>query len=175
MSSPRIDELLLLKGGTTHLLWTSVSPEAGKLAFSDNLDALVSTLFEHWRVSSHSCPLTRKSKSRPVSLACLLVERWEREKIKKCSAVLKKFQQSWRGVLEPRSRVRGVLFPRTGLSVLVSLPCSVTGWEQLMGSVTSVPIPWQISEGNNWGSLSIMLPAIIDLRDSFSWLPQCSF
>ena len=128
MSSPRLDELLLLKGGATHLLWTSVSPEAGQLAFSDNLDALVSTLFKHWWVSSHSCPLTRKSKSKPASLACFLVERWEREKRKKCSAVLKKFQQSWRGVLEPRSRVRGVLFPRTGLSVCLSIPAMLSHW-----------------------------------------------
>ena len=52
--------ILLLKGRATHLSWTSVSPEAGQLAFSDNLGALVPTLLEHWWVL-FSCVLCAQS------------------------------------------------------------------------------------------------------------------
>ena len=39
---------LLLKGRATHRSWASVSAEAGQLAVSDNLGALVPALLEHW-------------------------------------------------------------------------------------------------------------------------------
>lgn len=74
----RMDEFTLLRWGATYLSWIAVSPEAGQLAFSARW---FPTLFRHWLICSYICPLPRKSKSRPVFLACLFMERWEYQDI----------------------------------------------------------------------------------------------
>lgn len=75
---------------------------------------------------------------------------------------------SWHKV----SNQRRPMSPRNW-SELVSLSCSVIGWEQFMGSMASVKMQRWFLGHSSWGPWSITLPVVESLQGIFSPPPHC--